>query len=338
MRPFSINLTSKIEKKLLPQDSSIRERQRFFVFLYTSFILFLVIPLNLIGLTGPDERFYFWMNSSNLLVTLITFILFVYKKIKLSTALSVLLLSSQLETTGEMLYCALNSSQYHTHLIVGNLVLSSVVIMLAVASYLQFIPVLLATIAIGGYTVCILITHDATLINFYLLFFLIFIITCALGERLIYAINTLEQENLHLKQDEAELLRFLRMNKQQVHAYIEFSKKKNPNSKEMEQLLERLNESSQRNIINSVSTYLVEKRTSMDQIAAAFPELTSTEHEICRLIMQGKKLSEICATLDKTENNITAHRGHIRKKLNLKPENNLKKTLEIRMQQFFPEW
>lgn len=336
MRPFSFKLTAKIEKKLLPQDSSIRERQCFFVFLYTSIILFVVIPLNLIGLTGPADRFYFWMNSSNLLITVITFTLFVYKKLKLNMALSVLLLSSQLETVGEMLYCALNPSLYHTHLIVGNLVLTSIVIMLAVAAYLQFIPILLAVIAIGGYTTCILITHNATLINFYLLFTLIFIITCALGERLIYAINTLEQENLNLKQDEAELLRFLRMNKQQVHAYIEFSKKKNPNSKEMEQLLERLDESSQRNIIKSVSTYLAERQTSIEQIAAAFPELTSSEHEICRLILQGKKLSEICAILDKTENNITAHRGHIRKKLNLKPENNLKKSLEIRMQQYFP--
>ena len=141
----------------------------------------------------------------------------------------------------------------------------------------------------------------------------------------------MELENKNLKQDEAELLHILRINKQQVKAYIEFSKKEQPDSEDTERFLELIGERSQRNIINTVSSYITEKQTEIDLIAKAFPELSASEHEICRLVLQGKKLGEICEILGKTENNVTAHRGHIRKKLGLTSQENLKKALESRM-------
>ena len=43
--------------------------------------------------------------------------------------------------------------------------------------------------------------------------------------------------------------------------------------------------------------------------------------------------SEICTLLNKTQTNISAHRGHIRKKLGLNPEDNLRDVLTERMKQ-----
>ena len=163
---------------------------------------------------------------------------------------------------------------------------------------------------------------------------MVFITICFLGERLIRNSKALEQENTVLKQDEAELLDLLRLNKRQVKAYIEFSKKEAPTTEDAERLLELVGERSQRNIINTVADYQTKKQTQMDRIAEALPELSPSEREICRLILQGKKLGEICGLLGKTENNVTAHRGHIRKKLGLSPQENLKEALEKRMKQF----
>lgn len=260
-------------------------------------------------------------------------ILLANRKISLKQAIITIAVSTQLETSGEMIYCALHPSYYHTMLIVGNLVLCAITVLFSVAADIRKLPIALTVLSMGTYSLCTLITKDESLINFFIIYTLVFATICILGERLIHTVKILELENKNLKQDEEELLRFLRMNKQQVRTYIEFSKKKNPDEKEMKHLLELLDESSQRNIINSVSHFLIEKQTTIDQISLAFPELTPSEHEICRLILQGKKLSDICEILNKTENNVTAHRGHIRKKLNLKPEDNLKKSLEIRMQQ-----
>lgn len=317
----------KLENKIYHGNDTVEERQRFSVFLYGSIILFLGIPLNLLGLTGPTDRVYFWMNTLNLIIGVITFILYCNKRIGMKSALSALLTVTQLEIVGEMLNCAVNPSAYHMMLIVGNLVLSNVIIMLAVVAYMRFLPSILTFICLGMYLACVFITDSPSLKNFYILFALVFVTICILGEKLIHAVRKLEQENRSLRQDEVELLQILRMNKQQVKAYVEFSKKDQPTSEDTERLLELMGE----RFINTVSCYLTEKKTEIDQIAKVFPELTASEHEICRLILQGKKLREICEILGKTENNVTAHRGHIRKKLGLIPQENLKKVLENRM-------
>lgn len=320
-----------LESKLYHANDTVEEHQRFSVFLYGSIILFIGVPLNLLGLTGPTDRIYFWMNTVNLLVGIITFILYCYRRIGLKSALSTLLIVNQLEIACEMFNCAFNPSAYHMQLIVGNLVLSGVLILLSVVAYLRFVPTILSMICMSMYAVCILITDSPSLKNFYILYLLVFATICVLGERLIYSVRKLALENKNLKQDEAELLHILRLNKQQVKAYIEFSKKEKPTSEDTERFLELIGEHSQRNIINSVSNYLKEKQTTINTIADIFPELSPSEHEICRLILQGKKLGEICDILGKTENNITAHRGHIRKKLGLTAQENLKKALESRM-------
>ena len=319
-----------LESRIYHGCDTVEERNLFSVFLYCSIILFIGIPLNLLGLTGPTERIYFLMNTVNLTTGTIVFILYYYKRIGLKSALASLLLATQLEISGEMLNCAFNPSAYHMQLIVGNLVLSAILVMLSVVAYMRFLPVLLSLFCMGTYTICTLITSSPSLKNFYILLVLVFFVICILGERLINAVRKLELENKNLKQDEAELLHILRINKQQVKASIEFSKKEQPDSEDTERFLELIGERSQRNIINTVSSYITEKQTEIDLIAKAFPELSASEHEICRLVLQGKKLREICEILGKTENNVTAHRGHIRKKLGLTSQENLKKALESR--------
>ena len=61
------------------------------------------------------------------------------------------------------------------------------------------------------------------------------------------------------------------------------------------------------------------------------PELTKSEIEICKLVLQGKSLKEMCDVLGKTETNVCSQRSHIRKKLNMMPKEDLRSTLEIRM-------
>lgn len=73
-------------------------------------------------------------------------------------------------------------------------------------------------------------------------------------------IQKLERENAELRYDEKELLDFLRLNKEQVKAYIGFSRTESPGVEDAERLLELLDERSQRNIIRTVTDYLRENR------------------------------------------------------------------------------
>lgn len=88
-----------------------------------------------------------------------------------------------------------------------------------------------------------------------------------------------------------------------------------------------------RKLVTAVMDYLNKENCKRERVVSAFPELTPSEHEVCMLIVQGKKQSEICTLLNKTQTNISAHRGHIRKKLGLNPEDNLRDVLTERMKQ-----
>lgn len=336
-----INLLSRffhtIEKKTQPKNTSIQERNRFYIYMYITLLLVIAIPLNLIGFTGPNELFYIYANSINLLTGILIFVLLYMQKIKLETSISALLIANQIEIALESIYCAINPSIYNSHLIVGNLVLSTIIIMLSILAYIRNLPLIISIISMGIYGTCILISDNEILQNFFMLYVLIFACLSLLGKKLIVTIQKLEAENTNLKNDEAEMLRILRINKPQIKAYIEFSKKKESTTEEMEKLLELIGERSQRNIINTVSNYLAEKHTKITIVAKTFPELTLSEVEIARLIIQGKKLKEICEILKKTENNITAHRGHIRKKLGLKPNENLQMALTERLRNSISE-
>ena len=53
--------------------------------------------------------------------------------------------------------------------------------------------------------------------------------------------------------------------------------------------------------------------------------------EICALILQDKKQNAICMLLNKSASNINSQRAHIRKKLGLRPQDDLKAALRRRM-------
>ena len=60
-----------------------------------------------------------------------------------------------------------------------------------------------------------------------------------------------------------------------------------------------------KNVMNNVMQYLQTRELSKQNIERVFPELSASEQEICYLILQNRKLSEICTLLNKSESNIT---------------------------------
>ena len=96
-------------------------------------------------------------------------------------------------------------------------------------------------------------------------------------------------------------------------------------------MLGMMDDQSKERLFTAVNKYITQKNTQLSAINKAFPELSASEAEICRLILQGKKLSEICGMLNKSQGNITSQRTHIRAKLNLKPKENLNEALAKRL-------
>lgn len=93
-------------------------------------------------------------------------------------------------------------------------------------------------------------------------------------------------------------------------------------------LYERLSPQLRQRIVNHATQRLKQEeveRLAWDMLCA---DLTKSEKEICKLILEGNSLKEICLQLGKSESNITSQRCHIRKKLNMSRKDDLRDTLE----------
>ena len=228
-----------------------------------------------------------------------------------------------------MFYCAYTPDHYHLMLIVANLVLLSVNILFSLIAYLEYTPYILSALSVATYIICMRITENESLDNFFGIFLVIFVGICILGSRLVRNMHYLDKENVVLKKDEEELINTLGLNKEQIKTYMQLMHEKQSFDK-TEALLSMLGEDVKHTLISNVEQYLSVKETGMLEMEKLFPELSASEREICLLVLQDKKLNDICAILNKKESNITSTRVHIRRKLNMKPSDNLRKVLQER--------
>ena len=97
-----------------------------------------------------------------------------------------------------------------------------------------------------------------------------------------------------------------------------------------ESLMKRLTPDVRQKIITHASEHLYNEELNRVAWDLVCDGLTFSEKEICKLILQGHTLKEICAELNKSESNITSQRCHIRKKLNMDRRDDLRRTLEVR--------
>lgn len=305
-------------------------RQRLAVYIYSTLIIAVGIPLNLMGLTGPDSGFFTILNSAHLTATLALFAAYCLRRISLAWALGLLIVTTHLEIAGEMIYCALDPTSYHMMLIIANMILAAVTIMLALVAYMRYIPYIACVVMTGSYIACAGITQSPALWNFSLLFVLIFSLVALLGGRLVENIRILERENEVLRQEEYAIMELLELDKKQMMAFIELSKGETDDVRTTE-LMDIIGKDARRNLYASARRQIRQEQTHINAIKRQFPELTHSEQEICRLILQDKKLSEMCDILHKTRGNITSQRTHIREKLGLDKKDDLKSALPKRM-------
>lgn len=164
-------------------------------------------------------------------------------------------------------------------------------------------------------------------------FFILFIsiIDCTLGMAGWRNLHDVEKENKEFHEEEEGILSAFNMSRDELKAYIAMSKKKEHTEKEVNEFFDNLDERTEHNIIDAVKMREAMVRIKNTDVSNAFPMLTKTECNVCRLVMRGKTMKEIARLTGKTPNNIGAVRVHIRRKLNLTPGQDLRQYLEESM-------
>ena len=323
----------RLEFSLLKRESNYLDRQRQWLLVCFAVMLYLGILSNILGLSGAFDPFFTASNIVFLVVVVSSFAAYLLGKIGVVKGITFLAVATQVFIGMDILYSAfVPTLKDNTMVILINMLILAGNMFFSLAAYQARLTRWLVGIALGVYLVCVIVTGNESLRNYFFMMLLILLFISVLSLGIARNGEYLVNANKILQREEKELLQVLRINKKQIKAYVALAKERH-DVKQTEHLLDLLGEASQKNVIDNVLQYIQTRELSKQNLERVFPELSSSEREICYLILQNKKLSEIGILLNKTESNITTQRGNIRKKLGMNPSDNLQKVLEKRIRE-----
>ena len=318
---------------LLKRESNYLDRQRQWLLVCFAVMLSLGILSNILGVSGAFDPFFTASNIVFLVVVVSSFAAYLLGKIGVVKGITFLAVATQVFIGMDILYSAfVPTLKDNTMVILINMLILAGNMFFSLAAYQARLTRWLVGIALGVYLVCVIVTGNESLRNYFFMMLLILLFISVLSLGIARNGEYLVNANKILQREEKELLQMLRINKKQIKAYVALAKERH-DVKQTEHLLDLLGEASQKNVIDNVLQYIQTRELSKQNLERVFPELSSSEREICYLILQNKKLSEIGILLNKTESNITTQRGNIRKKLGMNPSDNLQKVLEKRIRE-----
>lgn len=329
-RNLYIKLTQPV-KNLYEKEHTTLNRQRLSLLLFCYLpILSIGILANILGLTAPSASFFNYTHTIVILAATVFFGLYCNHRISIGTCLSAFIIIGQTVISIEMIYCALRPTTYYIMLIMANMVLLTMNMFVPMAASMKTNMLILGFATLGIYIASSFLASNAVMKSFIIIFIIAFIFASMMGVWMAKSVNKMEAENEQIKKEELELLHILRLKKDEVKAFMSLASEKSPHDG-TKLLLERLDQKSRYNLLANVEEYMRTRDTDLDIIAQVFPEFTPSEREICRLILQGQKLNNICLTLNKNESNINSQRANMRKKLGLKTSDNLQTALQQRL-------
>lgn len=318
-------------KNLFKREHSTIDRERLALLLacYVP-IMAIGVLVNFLGLTEPSADFFKYTHTACIAFAILYFCLYCLRKISIKVCLGTFNLLGQTIISIEMIYCAMFPSNYYILLIMANMVLLALNTMVAVSAYMRYNTIILGVATILVYVACAFITGDKLLKSFIAVFTMTFFFVMLVGVLVSTTAIRLEKDNEKYKRDEEEILSSLRMKKGDIRTMIKLASAKYDHDG-TKMLMDRFDTKTRMNLLNNVEEYVTTRKTDLDKIAVLFPELTPSEREICRLILQGKRQNEICMILKKSESNVNSQRANMRRKLNLNPGDNLQQKLQERL-------
>ena len=316
MTTFFFNFISRLEHFKYPCYCGLQERRQFVCFLFTTFVELFYIPANILGLNdyhhSPIFDIYNWLH---LIFVIILQILFWTKTLSTKASIYTFFTAIAIKLSAESLYELFTAGVYGVH-ILGNFTIILILASIAIAVRLNKLAIIMTTILTLGLTIFCTTSplhHILRVIRVFFVgyIFILYVITfdsknATKGLRMPDRITKEEQSAIDM------LINLNKSDKEKVYS-----------------LLSRLSSIHQEELFNNIKNYYQQKYIETVNLLSICPSLTPSEIEICKLILIDKSLKEICSILHKTPSNITSQRTHIRKKLNLTKQDDLRTSLTI---------
>lgn len=315
------------------KEGSYLDHQRQLIYAIYVVMLSMGILSNILGISGAFDPFFTATNCVFLFMILTVAGAYLAHKMSITRTIALSAVIMHTFISIDILYSAfVPMVKDNTMVILVNMLILTVNMIFSLATYQIRLTQMLNVISLVTYVVCVVVTGDESLRNYFIMMLLILVFISVISIRIAKNGEHLVNANKTLQKEEAELMQVLRINKKQIRAYVALAKEQR-DVNETTNLFYLLGEVSQKNVIDNVLRYVNAQKLDKQRIASVFPELSPSELEICYLILQNKKLAEICSLLNKSGSNITTHRANIRKKLGMNPSQNLQEILQMRMGQ-----
>lgn len=282
--------------------------------------------MHIAGLVGRGSNILYVISAVMWLMTVVLLVLYMTHHMSLKIAISTFGLLTQLTGSARIVYMAIERPEGFDQTIIFNQIISLALIIYLVMAVVRHIPTIIATISIATIVFAYLYTDGGFNEQIVVIFVVVEMFTCVLGEMIRRGIRGMQCENADYHTTINRVLATFHMTKTELLAYIQLGRGVQ-SDKDITDFFDRLDECTEANLIRAVEHRMAHRRMQRADISSVLPTLTPTEQEVCRLIIGGKTIYEIASILNKTPNNISSVRIHIRKKLGLATSDDLREVL-----------
>lgn len=289
-------------------------------------VVVLGVPMHFIGMIGRCDTILYTISAMSWAATLTILIMYLTQRMRLTVAISSFGILTQLAESARIVYVAMERPDGFEETIVFNLVISLALIIYMVMAAVRHMPTILALMSIATITSAYLYTDGEINRQIVVIFVIVEIFTCILGEMIRRGIRSMQRENADYHSTLNRVLSTFHMTKTELLAYIQLGRGEQ-SDKDITDFFNRLDERTEANLIRAVEQRVAQRKMQHADISAVLPTLTPTEQEVCRLIIGGKTIIEIASILHKNANNVSSVRIHIRKKLGLATGKDLREAL-----------
>jgi len=324
-------MDSKVSVFLRSRESTIIGRQRLVFFLAVS-VMSIVLTLSSFAL-HPKTPALTFVDISAVIITALLMFLYFKDKINIRLSITAVFILLQLELSAQKITFATIGTAEANALILQASFLSLLLITLSLVCFLKYSPTIISVISIFTYMLCLTIDSNVVLRTFLPVYLVVLIGAILYDLFTIRAVMNMEVENTNLRQEIMEFFYATGLDEESMSDIARISRESGK-SEGMRELLSRMDPSIRARLVGGLSAIRQEEDASRKSIMAAFPMLTPAQVTICQLILQDKKLAEICKITGKSEGNITSQRSRIRSILELGPDDVLKDVLSERLKSY----
>ena len=324
-------MDSKLSAFLHSRESTIIGRQRLVFFLAVS-VMSIVLTLSSFAL-HPKTPALTFIDVSTVIITALLMFLYFKDKINIRQSITAVFILLQLELSAQKITFATIGTPEANALILQASFLSLLLITLSLVCFLKYSPTIISVISIFTYMLCLTIDSNVVLKTFLPVYLVVLIGAIFYDLFTVRAVMNMEVENTNLRQEIMEFFYATGLDEESMSDIARISRESGK-SEGMRELLSRMDPSIRARLVGGLSAIRQEEDASRKSIMAAFPMLTPAQVTICQLILQDKKLAEICKITGKSEGNITSQRSRIRSILELGPDDVLKDVLSERLKSY----